>query len=71
MKKFLIDIVKTERDACDYFLCVVASLVFIPFIVWSYIDNDIDNCFALIISYIFMLGIFYLGPYLHDKMFGE
>lgn len=61
--------IKGLYDIIDGVLCVLATLVFVPFIIWAFVENDMDDFCALIGCYITVLVIILLVPVVSAKMF--
>lgn len=63
--------IKDLYDIIDLILCGLATLVFVPFIIWAFAENDTDDFYALIGCYVAVLAIILLVPVASAKYFGR
>lgn len=63
--------IKGLYDIIDLILCGLATLVFVPFIIWAFAENTMDDFYALIGCYVVVLAIILLVPVACAKILGR
>lgn len=63
--------IKGLYGVIDWVLCGLATLVFVPFIIWAFAENTMADFYALIGCYVVVLAIILLVPVASAKYFGR